>query len=56
MYVDENVWKDLHLLEGTNENIKITTPEDFYIFWAIIDVKENSQVFGLIIILNRELL
>lgn len=33
--------------EGKPENIKITTPGDFYIFRAIIDAKENSQIFGL---------
>ena len=37
----------LHTVEGSVENIKITTPADFYIFRAIIDARENSQVFGL---------
>lgn len=37
----------LYTVEGTNENIKITTPGDFYIFRAIIDARENSQIFGL---------
>lgn len=37
----------LHTVECTSENIKITTPEDFYIFRAIIDSKENSQIFGI---------
>ena len=32
---------------GPSENIKITTPSDFYIFRAIIDEKENSQIFGM---------
>lgn len=31
---------------GPTENIKITTPEDFFIFRAIQEVKENSQIFG----------
>lgn len=37
----------LHTVEGTPENIKITTPGDFYIFKAIVDARENSQIFGL---------
>jgi len=28
------------------ENIKITTPSDFYIFRAFIDARESSEVFG----------
>ena len=30
---------------GKNENIKITTPEDFYIFRALYDARENSQIW-----------
>lgn len=37
----------LHVVEGKSENIKITTPSDFYIFRAIIDARENSQIFGI---------
>jgi len=37
----------LFAVEGKSENIKITTPSDFYIFRAIVDAKENSQIFGL---------
>jgi len=37
----------LHTLEGPTENIKITNPSDFYIFRAILEAKENSQIFGL---------
>ncbi len=37
----------LFTVEGPSENIKITTPGDFYIFRAIVDAKENSQIFGL---------
>lgn len=36
----------LYTVEGKPENIKITTPSDFYIFKAIIDARENSQIFG----------
>ena len=37
----------LHTVEGKRENIKITTPMDFYIFRALTDAQENLQVFGL---------
>lgn len=37
----------LHLTPGPAENIKITTPVDFYIFRAIVDAQENSQIWGL---------
>lgn len=37
----------LNLLEGSNENIKITNPSDFYILRAILEARENSQIFGL---------
>ncbi len=38
---------DLYTVEGKSENIKITTPGDFYIFRAIVDARENSQIWGL---------
>lgn len=31
---------------GPTENIKITTPTDFFIFRAMVDVRENQQIFG----------
>lgn len=37
----------LYPVVGPNENIKITTPADFYIFRAILDAKESSQIMGL---------
>lgn len=37
----------LHTVEGPVENIKITTPFDYYIFRAIYEARENSQIFGL---------
>lgn len=37
----------LNIVEGPVENIKITTPSDFYIFRAIMDAKENMQILGL---------
>lgn len=42
-----NYGYSLHMVEGNRENIKITTPPDFYVFRAISDARENSQIFGL---------
>ena len=39
--------KKLYVVEGPSENIKITTPSDFYIFRAIMDARENLQILGL---------
>ena len=36
----------LGIVEGPTENIKITTPTDFFIFRAMIQVHENQQIFG----------
>lgn len=38
---------ELKTVEGSYENIKITTPSDYYIFRAISEARENSQIFGL---------
>lgn len=35
----------LHLTEGPYDNIKITTPDDFYMMRAILDAKENLQIY-----------
>lgn len=37
----------LFTVEGRPENIKITTPSDFYMFRAMLDERENSQIFGI---------
>ncbi len=37
---------ELYTVDGNTENIKITTPIDFYMFKAIVDANENSQIFG----------
>lgn len=37
----------LFTVEGRFENIKITTPSDFYMFRAMLDERENSQIFGI---------
>lgn len=36
----------LGLIEGPMENIKITTPTDYFIFRAMNEVHENQQIFG----------
>lgn len=36
----------LGLIIGPIENIKITTPTDYFIFRAMIQVHENQQIFG----------
>lgn len=37
----------LHTVEGPAENLKVTTPADFYICRALLDARENSQLYGL---------
>lgn len=39
-------YKNQHIFLGSNKNIKITTPEDYYLFKALLDAEENSKVFG----------
>lgn len=36
----------LNTVMGNIENIKITTPSDFYIFRALSELKENAQILG----------
>lgn len=36
----------LNIVDGPIENIKITTPSDYYIFKAMQDMKENMNIFG----------
>lgn len=38
--------KKLYLIDGPQENIKITTPDDFYTMRALLDAKEEAQIFG----------
>lgn len=38
---------DLHMTDGPYENIKITTPDDFYTMRAILEAKENAQIYGM---------
>lgn len=37
----------MHIVIGPGENIKITTPADFYIFRTMLEIRENYQIFGL---------
>ena len=39
--------KKLHIVIGPQENIKITTPTDYFIFKAMVDVHESMQIFGI---------
>lgn len=39
--------KKLHLVDGPDENIKITTQEDYYSMRAILDSKENDQLYSI---------
>ena len=36
----------LHTISGPMENIKITTPTDYFVFKAMVGVHENQQIFG----------
>lgn len=36
----------LGMVNGPMENIKITTPTDFFVFRAMVEVHENQQIFG----------
>ena len=45
-YLMQQSGHDVYTVEGSAENIKITTPTDFYTFRALMDIRENSQIFG----------
>ncbi len=45
-YLMQHYGFPVYTVEGSPENIKITTPTDFYIFRALIDARENLQIFG----------
>lgn len=38
--------KRLYLVDGPDINIKITTPQDFYTMRAILEARENAQIYG----------
>ena len=37
---------EVHMVEGNRGNIKVTTPEDVYMFRALLQYRENEQAFG----------
>lgn len=37
----------MHTVKGPSENIKVTNPADFYICRALLDAREDSQLYGL---------
>lgn len=39
--------RELYMIDGPYENIKITTPDDYFTMRAILDARENSQIYGL---------
>lgn len=39
--------REVHMISGNRGNIKVTTPEDVFMFRALIQYKENEQAFGL---------
>lgn len=43
----KNYGYTLFMVDGPYENIKITTPDDFYTMRAILDAKEDAQIYGL---------
>lgn len=38
---------DVYLVKEQEKNLKITTPEDFYMLKAILELEENKYIFGL---------
>lgn len=38
---------NLYMLDGPYENMKITTPDDYFAFHSILDAKENEQIYGI---------
>ena len=35
------------IVKEYNHNIKITTPEDYYILKALVELQENKNIFGI---------
>lgn len=42
-----SVGKEVYLVKGNRGNIKVTTPEDLYIFRAMLQYRETQDAFGL---------
>ena len=43
-YEEEITYREAIMQKAYN-NIKITTPEDFYVMRAMLDAKENAQIY-----------
>lgn len=43
----KSIGREAYMVEGNRGNIKVTTPEDVYMYRALIQYKENEQAFGL---------
>ena len=39
--------KEVYIVEGPRGNIKVTTPEDLYIFRAMREYKQSVNILGL---------
>lgn len=39
---------EMYTVNSTPYNIKITTPSDYFVFRALYEAKENSQIFGIL--------
>ena len=46
-YLYRSLGKEVHIVEGNRGNIKVTTPEDFYLLRALLQYRENEQILGL---------
>lgn len=42
-----NIGKEVAIVKGNRGNIKVTTPEDLYIFRAMLQYRETQDAFGL---------
>lgn len=43
----KSIGMEAHMVEGNRGNIKVTTPEDVYMYRALLQYKENEQAFGI---------
>lgn len=43
----KSLGKEAYMVEGNRGNIKVTTPEDVYMYRALIQYRENEQAFGI---------
>lgn len=43
----KSIGRQAYMVEGNRGNIKVTTPEDVYMYRALIQCRENEQAFGI---------